>query len=264
MRTSQQNTSRSPLRKSRALTVVLLAACGQFSLGGSAIADGKTPRKGSSSSGPSSAPPSGSAHDTFSVLDVKIGTPVDRAGFTCAKEKGKDPQDRHCVKFVDSRCSGQPANIGELKYGEKAPLGCYLDYSSSATFLDGTLLQTPNTGDSSDKRPVRKPLANLHIVGTQSKPSKVYRLWYMFAADELTEDSKLYVAMVAKYGEPSEKNPPNEMRWRSEDTKLKASCERDHCEIIVEDGKFEELERRKQEEADGQARRQNAPDAPKL
>jgi hypothetical protein len=201
-----------------------------------------------------------SAHDKFAVLDLKIGMAIDgRPGFVCAKQPDATQlADRHCVKFVDTRCKGQAANIGSLRYGQKAPLGCYLDYSNSATYLDGKLLQTPNTGDTSDTRPVLKPLMNVHIVGTKSKTAKIYRIHYMLALDELTEDSKLYGALVGKYGEPSYKNPPNEMRWRAEDTKAKASCDRASCEIVVEDEKFEALEERKQDEADSRARHQNA------
>src|SRR5690348_4666468 len=95
----------------RALAVLLLASCGQLSLGGSASADSKTPRKGSSgpsSSSSSAAAPSGSAHDKLSVLDVKIGMSIDGlSGYTCTKDKrtvSGDRVDRHCVKFVDERC----------------------------------------------------------------------------------------------------------------------------------------------------------------
>jgi hypothetical protein len=249
------------------LTVVLLASCGQMSLKGST--DGTAPRgdSSSSSSGETSAS-SESAHEKFAVLEVTIGMPIDGlADFTCAKQKaGGDLEDTHCVKFLDSRCSGLAANLGELRYGEDAPPGCFLDYSNSATYLDATLLQTPNSNDSTDRsqRNPRKPLANLHVVGTQSRPSRIYRIWYTFAPDDLAEDSKLYAAMVAKYGEPSYKNPPNEMRWALDNKKLDADCvENRHCQIVVEDSKFEALEERKQEEADDHARRQDAP-APKL
>jgi len=258
---NQPNRANTPLT----LAVVLLASCGRLSVNGSASAapppptSTSVPSSDSASLGTKKTAPSGSAHDRFAVLDVKIGMPVDgRADFTCAKPTGTDVDERHCVKFLDSRCTNQPGNIGKLRYGEKAPLGCFFDYSGMATYLDGTLLQTSNTGDSTDKRPIRKPLMNLYITGTKSKPSKIYSIWYMLAFDELTEDSKLYAALVSKYGEPSYKNPPNEMRWSADDTKVKADCDRAHCRIIVEDNKLEEIERRKQEEADGQARRNNA------
>ncbi len=250
MQTSQQNRRWSALRAS---TVVVLAACSQFLLGGTSSADRNAKR----------APAAAGAHDTFAVQDVKIGMPIEgRPGFTCDKEiVGKD---RHCVKFLDKRCSGRPASVGVKRYSDAAPLGCFMDYSANATYLDGKLLQTANSGDSTDKRPMLSPLINIQLTGTRSSPSKIYQIHYMFAVDELTEDSKLYGALVAKYGEPSSKNPPIEMRWKSEDTKLKAVCQHDHCEIIVEDNAFEDLERRKQEEADSQTRHKNAPAAPDL
>jgi hypothetical protein len=206
------------------------------------------------------------AHDRFAVLDVKVGMAVEVAGFTCLKPAATD-DDRHCVKFLDTRCSGRPANIGTLRYGETAPLGCFLDHSSQGTYLDGKLLQVPNTGSREDadkaKDPTRMPLVHVHLVGTRSSPSKIYRIRYLFALDELTPDSKLSKALTAKYGEPSYKNPPNDMRWKAEDTSLRATCQTQYCDVTVEDQAFAELENRKQQEADGRARRANAP-APKL
>jgi hypothetical protein len=199
-------------------------------------------------------------HDRFSVLDLKIGMVVTgRSGFVCAKASGNTGrEDTHCVKFVDSRCANQPTKISVLRYGESSSAGCHFDPSSNATRLDNKLMQTANTGDTTDHTPIRKPLENIHIIGTQSEPSKIYAIRYMLGFDELTEDSKLYRAMVAKYGEPSYKNPPNEMRWRGDDTKLTASCDRIHCEIFVEDSRFEDFERERQAEADGKARRETA------
>jgi hypothetical protein len=256
----------------RALSLLLFASCGQLaSLKGSATTNVSSPTDASASPGDlvsAAAPSGGSAHDTFAVLDVKIGMPVEgQPGFTCTKPKpGKELEDVHCVKFLDKRCAGKPTNIGTLRYGEDAPAGCYLDYSNAATYLDSSLQQTANTGDTTDpaQRNPRKPLTNLHITGTQSKPSKIYEIWYTFPPDDLGEDSKLYKAMTAKYGEPSYKNAPTEMRWSRDDTKLKAECSRDRqCQILVQDSKFGGLERRKQEEADARARRQNAA-APQL
>ncbi|MEO8705662.1 MAG: hypothetical protein ABI867_36865 [Kofleriaceae bacterium] len=258
------------------MTLTVLAVCG-FVSSGNAYADRNPTRRRPAATNrrpsepqrppPAAAPaPPAGAHDRFSVLDLKIGMPVDVAGFTCAKTD--DAADRHCVKFLDPRCSGRPSNIGTLRYGEKAPLGCFFDYSSQATYLDSKLLQVANNGmrenEARLKDPAWRPLINVQLTGTRSKPSKIYQIWYMFAPDELTEDSKLYAALVAKYGEPSSKNPPNEMRWKDSDTQLKANCRTQYCDVLVEDSVFEDLERRKQEEADGQARRKNAPSAPKL
>ena len=238
----------------RALTVFLLAACGQLSFGGGSVT--ADVRGG------------GNAHDTFAVLDVKVGMPVEgHAGFICTKQgSGKDLDDTHCVKFMDSRCKGLPMAIGEKHYSDKPPLGCFFDYSNQATYLDGTLQQTANTGDNSDpsQHHPRKPLANVHIVGTPSRPSKIHRIWYTFAPDDLGADSKLYTALVAKYGEPTVKHPPNEMRWKLDTTEMKVWCDPDRqCELLVEDDKFDDIERQRQADADAHARRQNA-EAPKL
>lgn len=204
-------------------------------------------------------------HDKFTILELKIGLPVEQAGYTCQKPAGKDAEQRHCVKFMDPRCEGKRTNIGALRYGEVAPPGCFLDHSSAATYLDGKLMQTPNTNDSSDKRPILKPLLHMELVGTVSKPSKIFRLSYVVAPDELTEDSKLYGALAAKYGEPTDKRPPNDMRWKLGDATLRATClPKRNCQIVVEDMKFEELQRRWQEDADAQQRHKAAPEAPKL
>lgn len=202
--------------------------------------------------------------DKFTLLDLKIGMPVQQTGFACAKQRGKDIEDTHCVKFTDPRCNGKPGAIGFKEYRDHAPPGCYLDYSSNATYLDDSLMQTPNTGDSTDRRPIKKPLTNLHLIGTRSKPSKIYRMYYMVPPDDLAEDSKLYKALAAKYGEPVERHS-GKVRWKLDNTKLEAYCiaER-NCEITVEDLKFEDNERRKQEEADAKAKRKAAPDAPPL
>ena len=253
-----------------AVVLPVLASCAQLSrsISGEASTSGSGPAVavgGASSSPARASGASASDHDRFAVLDLKIGMAVTgRAGFVCAKPSGNTGrEDTHCVKFLDSRCANKPSTISVLRYGEDAGAGCHFDPSSNATHLDNKLMQTANTGDSTDHTPIRKPLENVEIIGTQSEPSKIYAIRYMLGFDELTEDSKLYRAMVAKYGEPSYKNPPNEMRWKGDDTRLTANCDRIHCEIVVEDNQFEDFERHRQEEADGKARRATA-GAPKL
>ena len=213
------------------------------------------------------ADPSGGAHDKLFVLDVKIGQPVEKAGCVCTKEKrtaSGEREDRHCVQFVDERCKGRPAGIGYKRYGEKAPLGCYYDYSSHATFLDDLLMQDPHSGDTSQAHNGRKPLANVHLVGTESTPSQIYRIEYMFAEDDLlAESSKLHKAVVAKYGEPRETHS-GKMKWKVDSTELVAQCtQNQNCEIDVEGRKYEENVERAQKEADAQQKRDAAP-APKL
>jgi hypothetical protein len=199
------------------------------------------------------------------VLDFKIGmVATGKAGFVCAKPSGNTGrEDTHCVKFLDPRCANKPTKVSVLRYGEDAGPGCHFDPITNVTRLDNKALQTANTNDSTDHTPIRKPLENVHLIGTQSEPSKIYAIRYMLGFDELTEDSKLYRAMIAKYGEPSYKNPPNEMRWKGDDTRLTANCDRAHCEIFVQDSAFEGFERNRQAEVDGKARRETAA-APKL
>lgn len=206
------------------------------------------------------------AHDKLSVMDVKIGMPLEgRPGFTCDKEKltaSGEREDRHCVKFIDDRCKGLPANVSRKGYGEKAPKGCYLDHSSQATFLNDVLMQDPK-GDTSQARNGRRPLANVHIIGTESSPSKIYKIYYMLPEDDLSESSKLHKALVAKYGEPRDIRS-GMMKWKIDTTELTAECiAESHCEIIVLDRKFEEAEESAQKEADAGKKRDAAP-APKL
>ncbi|MBL8909979.1 MAG: hypothetical protein JNM17_04655 [Archangium sp.] len=205
-------------------------------------------------------------HDKFNVLEIKIGDAIEgRKDFTCDKDDPKEVKERRCVKFLDPRCEGKPGKLGVLRYGDAAPRGCFLDTSSAATYLDGKLQQTPNTGDATDKRPILKPLVHLQLIGTQSRPSKVFRMWYVVAPDSLSDDSKLYGALFAKYGEPSEKRGADDVRWKNGDTSLKATCNKDrNCDLVVEDLRFAELERKWQEEADAKEKNKKAPAPPKL
>ena len=189
-----------------------------------------------------------------------------RTGYTCTKDKrtaSGERVDRHCVKFVDERCKGRATNIGQKRYGEKAPLGCYLD-TDGATYLDDVLMQDPHTGATDQAHNGRKPLANVHLIGTESTPSKIYRIWYTFAEDDLlAESSKLHKALVKKYGEPWEIHS-SKMTWKIDTTELVAYCtENQACEIVVEDRKFEENVEHEQEEIDAQKKRDTAP-APQL
>ncbi|MEO8550111.1 MAG: hypothetical protein ABI678_09055 [Kofleriaceae bacterium] len=228
-------------------------------VGSSPRSPGSSPDTRQPSSGGSSITESaGDAHDRFSVLDVKIGMLVDGDGFTC--EKATDGEDRYCVKFLDKRCSGQPLHVGRKDYGDKAPLGCFFDPSGRASFLDGALMQESSAVRAGEKgaksHPERRPLTVLLVVGTKSRPSKIYRMEYQFEYDDLTPDSKLSKALVAKYGEPSS---PDATRWKSDSTETRVECSYLNCNLSVEDSHYEEVENRKQEEQDGAARRKNAP-----
>jgi len=260
------------MKKLNLVGIVVASGCvgaGGLSFGGPTSRGNATPAEQSAGAPTkSSQPAAGGGSSKLSVLDVKIGMSIDSApGYTCTKDKltpSGERQDRHCVKFTDARCSGRPTGIGFKRYSDKVPMGCFLDYSSEATYLDGTLMQDPHTGDTEQVRNGRKPLASVHIIGTESTPSKVYRIWYMFAEDDLlAESSKLHKALVAKYGEPREIHS-GKMKWKVDTTEMYAQCiEHQNCEIVVEDRKFEENVEDAQKEADAQQKRSAAP-APQL
>ena len=209
--------------------------------------------------------PADPAHDKLAVLDVKIGMPIEgRPGYTCLPDKrtaSGERQDRHCVKFTDERCKGRPANLGYHYGSVKVPAGCYRDYSSKATYLDGLLLQDPHSGATDQPHNGRKPLWNVLLVGTESTPSLIYRIVYTFGEDDLlAESSKLHKALVAKYGEPREIHS-GKMRWKINSTELVAQCiENQNCEIEVEDSTFETRVEDEQKAADAQKKRGAAPD----
>jgi len=196
-------------------------------------------------------------------MDIEIGMPIKHEGYTCTP---LDPNaDSHCVKFLDTRCAGKPTGIHELRYGEEPPLGCFYDQSSAATYLDGVLQQTPmvNNRNERPRSEVKKPLENVALTGTQSKPSKIYEIRYMLGYDDLREDSKLYTALRAKYGEARDKNPPNAMKWHLDNTDMEADCDWAHCSLRVIDREFDHAEDARQVESDASAQHQNAA-APKL
>ncbi len=241
-----------------------IAGCGLLKVNDTTV--GSSPRSPGSSTdtsqpsngGSSGTESSGNAHDRFSVLGVKIGMPVDGDGFTC--EKATDGDDRYCVKFLDTRCSGQPLHVGVKAYSDKAPLGCFFDPSSRGSYLDGALLQESSAVRAGEKgaksHPERRPLTVLLAVGTKSRLSKIYRMEYQFEYDDLTPDSKLHKALVAKYGEPSSSDAT---RWKGDGTEIRVECSYLNCNLSVEDSHYAEVEDRKQEELDSVARRKNAP-----
>ncbi len=216
-------------------------------------------------SGPTmAAEPSGDAHDTLSVLDVKIGMPIEgRPGYTCTKEKrtpSGEREKRHCVKFVDERCKGS-GSLGYKGYSDKPGMGCFLDTSGSqATYLNGLLMQDPHSGDTNQTHNGRKPLTNVHLVGTASSPSMIFRIYYTIPEDDhLAEDSKLHKALIAKYGEPRDIHS-GKMKWKIDSTELAVQClANQNCEILVEDSKYEENVNAAQKEADAQKKRDAAP-----
>lgn len=209
------------------------------------------------------------AHDKFSVLDLKIGMPVASAkGFTCIKERRTQSGERVepiCVKFLDSRCKGKPGAVGVLGYGDAAPRGCHFDPSSGATRLDNVLMQDPHSGASDQPHNGRKPLNNIAFFGTRSDNSKIYRIEYMLDEDDVkSTDSKIYKALVAKYGEPTYPEHSGKVKWKLDGTELVAECRPYfNCSISVTDTNFERLEAAEQEAADKKKKADSAP-TPKL
>lgn len=206
-------------------------------------------------------------HDTLSVLELKIGMPMEQPGFACTKNPGPY-NGAECVKFLDPRCKA-PGKIGERGYGSTPPKGCFLEERTVSTFLNGQLMQQRmEVGQGTEKPdPARNPLINVHTYGTKTKPSKISRIVYTMAMDELASGdqasgSKLYKALVAKYGEPKE-IWSGKVKWRAGSTTLEAYCDLNLCSLEIEDKAFEQTENAEQEEADTKARQQEAPE-PKL
>jgi hypothetical protein len=199
------------------------------------------------------------AHGGYAFDEVKIGMPVEKLpGFVCDKPKaGPDRSDRHCVKFTDSRCAGKPAKVGDLGVNAEPPPGCFFNSSSSSTYLDGTLMQTPRSYDPA--KPWKVPLLNVSVRGTRSVPSKVYEIEYWFAEEAFTDTSPLVRALVTTFGQPSDKHA-DDIKWRVGDTKVHAEVlPHLHDRILIGDDTFERAERSKQEAADEQARKNGTP-----
>jgi hypothetical protein len=206
----------------------------------------------------------GDPHDRLSILELKIGMSIQQPGFVCAKDVGPY-NGAECVKFLDRRCSGKPSNIGPKRYGEHAPRGCFVESSAVATYLDDSLMQQRQEVSQGSEKvdPDRYPLVNIHTFGTKAKPSRIHRIVYTMAVDELASGdkasgSKLYNALVAKYGQPKE-IWSGKVKWRAGDTRMEAYCDLGMCTLEVQDTKFEENENRRQEEIDTKGRQNNAP-----
>jgi hypothetical protein len=198
----------------------------------------------------------------FAILGIKLGTPLEKVpGFTCGPPPGTNgftTQNHGCVKFLDTRCKGRATKIHHIRVAADVPPGqtCFMDEFSGGTYLD--------------RRFVSPPLSAVHIIGTDTSAPLVFEIHYTFAADDLTDDSKLGKALIAKYGPPTFKNAPIQMGWELGDVRLSASCrstvgaQGEYCEITVEDRTLDGTERELQEAANEAEKRQNAPAAPNL
>jgi hypothetical protein len=240
------------------LALALFVGCGLVNVNGKTVGGNPSSSGGSTSGGGGTLSSDGDPHDKFSVLDYKIGMSMQLEGFVCAKTAADS--NRHCVKFLDPRCDGKAQKIGSLAYGERAAVGCFFDYEGT-TYIDGEMMQQPSevlTGEIKKTVAAKRALTHLHIWGTKNSTSKIYDMDYQIPYDDLTESSKLYKALVAKYGEPSQ-NSGGRLKWLAGTTEVIVDCQYENCKISVEDRNFERNENRKQEEADEAARRNNAP-----
>jgi hypothetical protein len=216
-----------------------------------------------SSSSPSSSSPSPSTADArsawtrFTVRDQQLDAETDKAaGFTCDGATGTYMH--ACVQFLDDRCKARPTKIGHVSFSSDLPGGqsCFMDSSTGATYLDRKIMEPP--------------LSAVWLVGTDTHDPRTYQIHYTFADNVLAEDSQLGKALVAKYGEPSYKSPPNRMSWSAGSVQLTVDCgpntdpQEDYCRMEVNDTSVLDAERAKQKTADETATRNNAPPPPAL
>jgi hypothetical protein len=202
------------------------------------------------------------AWDKFAIQTVKLGTPLDNhAGFTCGPPPGTDgfsTQNHSCVKFLDARCKGKTTKIKNIRVSGDVPpgQGCFMAEFEGSTYLD--------------RRPTETPLSAIRIIATDTSAPLVQQIEYTFAADDLTDDSNLGKALIAKYGPPTSKNSPIQMQWQMGDVVLRASCRGtvgptgEYCRLTVEDQTLDRTERDIQQQADDADKRKHAPAAPSL
>lgn len=202
------------------------------------------------------------AWNKFKILTLKLGEPLEKqAGFTCGPPPGTDgftTQSHSCVKFLDKRCEGRPTKIHHIRSGADLPKGqtCFMDEFSGATYLDRTQ--------------VSPPLSAVRIIGTDTTLPLIMEIAYTFAADDVTEESNLGKALIAKYGAPQGKNAPLSMWWEMGEVVLKVGCREvvgptgEYCKLTVEDRSIDRTERELQEQANEERKKKNAPAAPQL
>ena len=226
----------------------LLVAC----LGGIALADSRAPMKNGTYTDHQK------AWTKFSVLGIKLGTHLEnQAGFTCGPPPGTDgfsTQSHSCVKFLDERCKARPTKIHHFRTLSDLPKGqtCFMDESAGSTYLDRTSMAPP--------------LQHVRIVGTDTSNPLIFEIEYTLPADDLTADSNLGKALIAKYGSPTSTRPPRQMSWEDGEVRVVASCRTsdsketgDYCTIDVEDRKLDSTERDLQTQANDDARAKAAP-----
>lgn len=198
----------------------------------------------------------------LNILDLKLGMVLEKVpGFTCGPPPGTNgftTQNHSCVKFLDARCKSRATKIFMMRSLADLPKGqtCFMDEFTGATYLDRKFMSPP--------------LQAVRLVGTNTTAPLVFEIDYTVLADDLTDDSNLGKALIAKYGPPSFKNSPMQMSWQINNTTLSATCrgtvgpQGEYCLLSVESRRLDENERSLQEEANEAAKKKAAPPAPKL
>ena len=208
---------------------------------------------------PGTYPEKAAAWKKFTVQGIELGTPLSKlSGFTCDDKVG---QYRHtCVKFLDPKCKGRKTFVKFISFSSDVPKGqgCTYNSDGGGTYLDR---QMPTI-----------PLFAVAVVGTDTPVPRAYEIRFTFALDQLTDDSNIGKALLAKYGTPDFKNPPMQMRWNvpgMDDLFLMAECGGSagpdaHCLVQAYDGPLLDAERSINQAAGDDAKIKGGPAAPKL
>ncbi len=195
----------------------------------------------------------------FTVQGIELGTPLSKlSGFTCDDKVGE--YQHTCVKFLDPKCKGRKTYVKFISFNSDVPKGQGCTYNSA------------NGGTFFDRVPPTIPLFAVAVVGTDTPVPRAYDIRFTFALDQLTDDSNIGKALLAKYGKPDFKNPPMQMRWNTpgiDDLYLIAECGGSagpdaHCLVQAWDGPLLDAERSIKQAAGDAAKIQNGPAAPKL
>jgi hypothetical protein len=188
----------------------------------------------------------------FAIKDVTLGTPLAQLkGFVCESENDRG-YGLVCVKFLDDRCKDRPTKVKQVKYGNEADgRGCVIDSDSPGQgnmYLDGKLAA----------------LSAVSVRGTPTDVPRVYTISFAFALDQLTDDSNIGKALIAKYGKPDDRNPPIQMVWHGDSSMLNAFCAHESCNLSTDDMDFMKAEKALQDAFTTAQQKKNAPAAPKL
>jgi hypothetical protein len=189
---------------------------------------------------PGSYPERAETWKKFTVQGIELGTPLSKlSGFTCDDKPGE--YQHTCVKFLDPKCKGRKTYVKFINFSSDVPKGqgCTYNSENGATYLDR---QSPTV-----------PL-------------------FTFVLDQLTDDSNIGKALIAKYGTPDYKNAPMQMRWNApgiNDLYLMAECGGSagpdaHCLVEAHDGPLLDAERSIKQAAGDEAKIKGGPAAPKL